>query len=140
MTAQEIISTIGLIGLGGLLKSLLDFFIDERKRKSETQHQFKETRYKAIILLTYALINYDKEKSRLLAHRPDMKSKEELFDEVYTEWINMTLYASDTVMLAMKRFLETLNQNTFNETILSMREDLYGIKTKLRVENLKLIS
>ena len=88
----------------------------------------------------HALVNYDKEKHRLLALSSDIKSQEVLFDEACTEWINMTLYASDRVMLAMKRFLETTNQITFNDTILAMRKDLYGIKTKLRTEDLKLVA
>ena len=135
---EEIISAIGLVGLGGLLKSFFDFFIDSKKVKSETNHQFKETRYKAIIILSYALVGYDTEKNRIFALRPDIRTREDLFDEVYLEWVNMTLYASDKVILKMKYFLEDVNQNNFNETILAMRKDLYGIRTKLQKENLNI--
>ncbi len=82
MTTQEIISAIGLIGLGGLLKGVLDFFIADRKRKSETKHQFKEIRYKSIILLCYAYINFNKEVTTLVVHRPDINSRERLFNEL----------------------------------------------------------
>lgn len=138
MTAQEIISTIGLIGLGGLIKSLLDFFIDDRRRKSEAKHLFKEVRYKAIILLDYALINYDTEKSKLLNNRPDIKSKDDLFNEIYTEWVNMALYASDKVIFSMKVFIQNPTEATFTETILAMRKDLYSIKTNIKSKDLKL--
>ena len=136
MSVTEIISVVGLIGIGGLLKSILDFFIDSRKRKSDTKHEFKQTRYKAIILQCYSLIYYDKEKSRLIIHRPDLKTKDDLYDEIYTEWINMTLYASDIVINSMKAFLEKPSQETFNSMILSMRKDLYSIRTKLKGINL----
>lgn len=138
MTTQEIISAIGLIGLGGLLKGLLDFFIADRKRKSETKHQFKETRYKAIIMLCYTYVNFEREGTTIVNHRPDINSKERLFNELNAEWINMTLYASDKVLLAMKNFLKSGKESEFNELILAMRRDLYGIKTRIKMGNLRL--
>lgn len=139
MTASEIISLIGLIGIGGLLKSLFDLFIGRRKIKSEKKQEFKETRYKAIILLCHAYVNYESEEMALIIQRPDIKSREVLFNELRAEWINMVLYASDKVILAMKKFLESSDQITFNEMVLAMRKDLYGIRTKLKMENLNLI-
>jgi len=138
MTTQEIISAIGLIGLGGLLKGVLDFFIADRRRKSETKHQFKETRYKAIILLCYTYVNFEREGTTLIVQRPDINSKERLYNELNAEWINITLYASDKVLLSMKKFLESNNESEFNEMILAMRKDLYGIKTKITMGNLQL--
>ena len=138
MTTQEIISAIGLIGLGGLLKGLLDFFIADRKRKSETKHQFKETRYKAIILLCYTYVNFEREGTTIIVQRPDIDSKDRLFNELNAEWINMTLYASDKVLLAMKNFLKSGEESEFNELIIAMRKDLYGIKTKMTIGNLRL--
>ncbi|QMU66058.1 MAG: hypothetical protein GKR88_18450 [Flavobacteriaceae bacterium] len=140
MTIQEIISAIGLIGLGGLLKGLLDFFIADKKRKSETKHQFKETRYKAIILLCYTYVNFEREGTTIIVQRPDIDSKERLYNELNAEWINMILYASDKVLLSMKNFLESGKESEFNELIISMRKDLYGIKTKISMRNLKLLT
>lgn len=136
METTEIISAIGLIGIGGLLKSLLDYLIGNRKRKADTQHDFKQPRYKAIILQCYILIFYDREKDRLQSHRPDLRTKEDLCDEIYTEWVNMTLYASDKVIFSMRQFIQQPNQKTFNLLILSMRKDLYGIRTKLKPDDL----
>lgn len=138
MTASEIISLIGLIGIGGLLKSLFDLFIGSRRAKSEKKQEFKEVRYKAIILLCHAYINYDSEEMHLIIQRPDIKSREALYNELKAEWTNMVLYASDKVILSMKRFLESSGKTTFNEMVLAMRKDLYGIRTRLKMENLNL--
>ncbi|WKN42097.1 hypothetical protein [Tunicatimonas pelagia] len=140
MEIAEIIKAIGLIGIGGLLKSLLDYLIGVKKQKAETQHDFKQPRYKAIILQCYIFIFYDKERDRLQLSRPDLKTKEDLYDEIYVEWVNMTLYASDKVVFAMKCFVQKPNQKTFNSLILSMRKDLYGIRTKIRTDDLLLKS
>lgn len=139
MTANEIIALLTAMGFGAILQSALNFYIASRKRKSEQKQQFKETRYKAIILLCHAHVYYEREKRQLEVHRPDIKSREELSDELKMEWMNMSLYASDKVILAMKKFVETENKKTFNQLILAMRKDLYGIRTKLRMDNLDLI-
>jgi hypothetical protein len=69
MSADEIIKAIGLIGLGGLLKSIIDYMIASKKAIKEARHTFKESRYKTIILLCFATANYEKEKSTLVINR-----------------------------------------------------------------------
>jgi hypothetical protein len=136
MGVTEIISALGLIGLGGLIKSIFDYFIENKKRKSETKHDIKQTRYQAIILLCYSLIYFEKEKNKLSKFRPDINTKEELYNEIAAEWMNMTLYASDDVIISLKLFLQNPKQNTFNIFTLNMRKDLYGIRTKLKSDDL----
>ena len=97
MTIEQIIAALRLIGIGGIIQSLISFFINSRKAKDDSKLATKEKRYKAIILLSYAFVNYEKEKSTLLINRPNIKSKEELFNELNAEWVNMSLYASDGV-------------------------------------------
>lgn len=132
MTADQVLSAIGLVGFGGLLKSLFDFLIASRKAKQDSKHTLKETRYKAIILFCYALVYYDKEKTTLIINRPDISSIERLRNEVHAEFINMALYGSDDVILKMQMFLRKTDNQTLNNLALAMRKDLYGIRTSLR--------
>ena len=138
MATSEIIEVIGLIGIGGLLKSIIDFFIDNRKLRTEARHQFKETRYKAILLLLYALMYYDKEQDQLKKHRPDIKSKDDLINEIRAEWTNMILFASDNVITTTQNFILEPNLTNFNKTLLAMRKSLYGLRTKLKFNDLKI--
>lgn len=50
MTAEQIISVVGLVGFGGILKTSFDFLVATRKAKQDAKQTMKETRYKAIIL------------------------------------------------------------------------------------------
>jgi hypothetical protein len=138
MTASQILTIVGYVGFGGLLKSLLDFFIGSRGTKQNARLTFKEIRYKAIILLCYALVNYEREKTYLLLNRPDINSYEKLVNELHAEFINMSLYGSDKVMLALKEFIDIPSKETLNALAISMRKDLYGISTKLKHTNLQL--
>lgn len=82
--------------------------------------------------MAHCLINYEKENLETVIHRPDIKSKEDLFDELTTEWINMALYGSDTTIRAMKSFLQNSDQKNFNTLVIQMRQELYGIKSNFK--------
>lgn len=139
MSADQILTALSFVGLGALLKGILDFFIGIRKNKLATQHEFKEKRYKAVLLLSFALINYEKEKIMIIINRPDINSLDKLSNELHTEWVNMALYASDNVIIKMKSFLEQKDNDAYFDFILAMRKDLYGIKTKLMKSSFELI-
>jgi hypothetical protein len=139
MSVNEILTAIGFIGIGGLLKSILDFLIGTRKAKQDAQLTFKEVRYKSIILMSYALVNYEKEKTMLVVNRPDIDSLERLNNELYAEFINMSLYGSDSVVVNLKAFVEIPDSDTLNNLAIAMRKDLYGISTKLKPDTFKLI-
>jgi hypothetical protein len=138
MNLDQILSTLGLIGLGGLLKSIIDFVMASRKARLDSKHAFKEVRYKTIILLCFALVNYDKEKTTLVINRPDINSMERLKNELHAEFINMLLFASDDVILSVKQFLQNPSRDSLNNVALSMRKDLYGIRTSLKVNHFDL--
>ena len=74
----------------------------------------------------------------MVIHRPDIKAKEHLFDELTTEWVNMALYGSDTTFHAMKNFLRNSNQHTFNDLVIQMRKEFYVIKSNLKSGDLVL--
>lgn len=132
MTGDQILTAVGLVGFGGLLKSGFDFLIASKKAKEDAKHSLKETRYKTIILLCYALVYYDREKTTLIINRPDINSIDRLRNEVHVEFINMSLYGSDGVILEMKEFVQEQNSQTLNNLAIAMRKDLYGIKTNLK--------
>ena len=132
MTIDQIITAVGLVGIGGLLKAGFDYLIATRKAKQDSKQEFKEKRYKAIILLCYALVHYDKEGTNLTINRPDISSLDRLKNEVSAEFLNMSLFASDKVILKMADFIKNKDVSNLNSLALAMRKDLYGIRTRLR--------
>ena len=131
MSIENVFGVLGLIGVGGIIQAVVSYAIAKRRKKYDGSQEFKEKRYKAILLLCYAYLHYDEENITLIIHRPDLKSKEHLSCELKVEWINMSLYASDEVILKMKQFIAGQSENEFTEMILQMRKDLYGVKSKL---------
>jgi hypothetical protein len=138
MTAEQILTAIGLVGIGGLLKSFLDFIIESRKSKQVAQNTLKEARYKSIILMCFAFVNYEKEKTNLIINRPDITSLDRLKNELHAEFINMALYGSDDVIQKFKLFISIQNEKVLNDLAIAMRKDLFGIKTKLKSETFEI--
>lgn len=135
MRTDEIINAIALVGIGSLLKGVFDFFAAKRKAKHDARQSTKEPRYKAIILMCYALVNYEKEKTMLVVNRPDINSIERLRNEIHAEFINMALFASDNVVKSMKLFIRNQDAESLNRLAISMRKDLYGIRTNLNAHH-----
>jgi len=86
----------------------------------------------------YGYLDFEKRNKYLLKYNRDFKDKDDLLEELTTEWTNMTLYSSDEVIRAMKKFIQVPNSDTYIVVTLAMRKDLYNIKTNLTAIDLKL--
>lgn len=124
------------MGIGAIVKSFVDTALSKRQNQSQKQHDFKETRYKALILLMLATLDFEKSISNLKKHGRDFTSREDLLDEIKVERDNMILFASDTVINTLKEFIVAPTEDTFYNAAIQMRKDLYGLKTKLQPNDL----
>ena len=116
--------------------SKFQFWTEKNKKEVEKRNEFKEPRYKAIILLMVSALNFEKNKPMLQLHgRNYINTIDDLIDELDTEWKNMILYANDKVIKAMGEFVKNPTENNFWKTTLEMRKDLYGIKTELQTSD-----
>ena len=136
MNFENIISILGLLGIGGILGNYFRI-LWERKNTTQLQKQeFKETRYKCIILLLLSYLDFDKNKPMLQQHgREYIKTKDDLKDELVTEWNNMILFSSEEVLLKMHEFIHKPSQDCFKKVALAMRKDLWG--GKISTDNLE---
>lgn len=140
MTLENVLAIVGALGLGALIPKLFDIYSDERKNRSQSRHEFKQVRYKAIILLMYTYLDFDERNKFLLAHNRNFRTKKDLLEELLTEWTNMTLFASDNVIRAMKAFVKNPSEDSYLTVTLAMRKNLYNVKTSLTISDLKINS
>jgi len=78
----------------------------------------------------YALVNPE-ELEKLKRHIPDINNLDDLKSELQVEWVNSWIFAGDNTIRSFKQFIENPNENTFAQTILSMRQELWNKKTNL---------
>jgi hypothetical protein len=135
---KDILSFLGSVSIGAVLLDWLRFRLDKRKLENTKRQEFKEVRYKAVILLMSSALDFEKNKPMLHLHgRANLNTIEDLMEEIDTEWKNMILYANDDVMKTMREFVHSPTLENFWKTTLEMRKDLYGIKTKLQTFDFK---
>lgn len=126
ITVENVISVLALLGIGGILGTYFRILWERRNAALLQKQEFKETRYKCIILLMYGAVDFEKQKPMLGQHGRDFETLEELLDELKTEWHNMILFASDDVLRRTHAFIKSPSQEAFRMSAFAMREDLWG--------------
>ena len=126
---NEIFGVIGLLGIGGILGNYFRI-LWERQNKAQLQKQeYKETRYKCIIMLLLATLDFENEKERIREYnRLYIESLDDLIREIKLELDNMLLFASDEVLMRMSDFIIKPSRESFLKVALAMRKDLWGGK------------
>lgn len=126
MDAQILITVLFSLGIGGLLGVFAKSFLDKQQHKFSKVFEYKEARYKAIMILMWVTMNPTEfELDKLMKHRPDIRNINELDEELKLEYHNAMLFASDEVLSAMSDFLEKKNIEAWKVVTKAIRKDLY---------------
>ncbi len=129
ITFENAITALGLLGLGGVIGTYFRILWERKNSALLKKQEFKETRYKCIILLLLCMLDFEKELPKLHRHgRTDINKIDDLINELKTEWNNMILFSSEDVLINMHSFIENPSQSSFKKVALSMRDDLWGGK------------
>jgi hypothetical protein len=137
MTIENVLSALGLLGIGGVLGTYLRILWERRNTALLHKQEFKETRFKCIILLMYAALNFEDRDSGLKEHARNFSSREDVIDELKAEWHNAILFASDEVLKTIFEFLKEPSVRLFKQAALAMRKDLWGGKAGGTLEGLE---
>jgi len=133
---ENLISIIGLLGLGGLISSYFTLLWQRKHEDTKARQEYKETRYKCIVLLMKALIEFEKYKGMLVKHGYDISSKNDLIDLLKDEQLSAVLYASKGFIKSLGSFINNPNKNTLVYAVIEMRRDLWRLKGALTSEDL----
>ncbi len=133
MNFENVSTILGLLGLGGLLGTYFRILWERRNTALLQKQDYKEVRYKCVIILAMTLLDF--EKNKFLLHqnnRAYIKTPEDLISELKIEWNNMILFASDEVLSTMHEFISKPSKEVFRKFALAMRKDLWGGKISLK--------
>lgn len=111
-------------GIGTVVTAIAQHFLERQKAVRESQRKDLEARYRVIILLMYAALNFQDNQAAFRINRPDLKTKESVLDELRTEWVNMILFASSATLGSLKAFIERPSHQTLVSAAQAMRSDL----------------
>src|SRR3990170_8477586 len=134
---ENVLSALGLLGIGGAIGTYLRI-IWERRNSAQLQKQdFKDARYKCIIMLMYTLLDFEKRNIGLDKFGRNFSTPKDLADEIKAEWHNAILFASDEVLENLYSFIKNPSPASFKKTALSMRKDLCGGKLSATLSSLE---
>jgi len=128
---ESLIKIVGLLGIGGLISSYFTILWQRRNLEEKAKQEYKETRYKCIVLLMRALIEFEKYQKMLTKHGYDISRKEELIDLLQDEQLSAILYASRGFIKSMGKFIVEPNKENLITAVIEMRKDLWRLKGKL---------
>lgn len=129
MNIENVLSVLGLLGVGGLLGTWLQVFLQRKSSALLQKQEFKETRYKCIIILMYTALDYGKRGSGLAKFGRSFSSEDDVLDELQVEWHNAILFASEDVLREMHAFIREPTVKLFKQAAIAMRKDLWGGKS-----------
>lgn len=135
---ENIITITISVLLGTILGNFLKTFWERKSDVEKQKQEYKEIRYKCLILLMYAALDFEKENVHLTRQGRNFKSIQDLMDEIRMEWVNMVLFASDEALKTVTDFINSPNEDTYKKSLLAIRKDLWGGKSKLDYENIRL--
>ena len=137
MTIENAFSALGLLGIGGVIGHYFRILWERRNAALLHKQEFKEARFKCIVILMYSIIDFEKHRSALERNRPDPRSRDNVIEELKAEWHNAILFASDEVLEATHAFIREPSAANFKCSALAMRRDLWGGKSSSALEELE---
>lgn len=133
MILENTFNVIAPLFIGGFLVHYAHVLWERKSSQLLKKQEFKETRYKCIIMLMLSLLDFEKNKQMLHLHgRQYISNKEDLIYELKLELNNMILYASDEVLETTNNFIQNPSQHSFYKVATRMRKDLWGGKLSLK--------
>ena len=134
---ESLLQIVGLLGIGGLISSYLTILLQRRSTELKSKQEYKETRYKCIVLLMRSLLEFGKYQKMLINHGyVDIKSKEDLVDLLQDEQMSSILYASRGFIKVFGKFINTPNKSNLVSAVIEMRKDLWRLRGKLDINDI----
>lgn len=119
---------VGTLGLGGLISSCLTLLLTRRNEDKRRHQDYKETRYKCIIVLIHSRLNPERGLFKLNEQGRKMTSVKDIDDELEAELSSSYLYASDGFIAAFRAFRESPTPDNHLQVAREIRKDLWGLR------------
>jgi len=125
---NETLQIIGAIGVGGLLSSYLTLLWTNRQEDKRKHQDYKETRYKCIIHLLHAKLNFEKNQKVLNQYGYNIADIGDLDDLLEAELVNSYLFASTKFIETLEKFIQSPSEAARISVAKAIRKDLWQLK------------
>ncbi|MFH1288008.1 MAG: hypothetical protein ABII25_04850 [bacterium] len=137
---ELLISIITALGFGGIIGAYFQAIFQRQSQIKEKEHELKNRRYKTILILMLTKLDPENGMQHIAEFRDDLKSIKDVEKEIETELLNSVLFANDEVIKNLAQFSHNPRKSTYIKTVVAMRQELWGKKTKIKEEWLEKIN
>jgi len=138
---MEFINTISVLGIGGIIGGYIKHLLDRNKEREAKLNQINEEKYRVLLIYMSFILNpqnrahFITDDQLILNLKPEDSinySKKKVEEYYYHSF----LYASDAVLISLKRFIEKPSRENFIEVATEMRKHLWRNSSKLSIDNI----
>lgn len=123
---NQIALVVTSLGIGSLLGAYAKAVLDKRQLKFTKIFEYKEARYKAIMIMMWVAMHPNEHELTLLQmRRPEINNVDKLHRELELEYYNAMLYASRRVLKQLRAFLDDKSLTNWQAVTRAMKKDLY---------------
>jgi hypothetical protein len=144
MDIQAIISVLSLLGIGGVVGSYLQYFLNQRGETELRIQSLNENQYRSTLIFMRCVLKPENV-DQFHIEDPNikhLKNNEEIEKYAIIKLIefyyNSILYASDDVLIKHKQFINKPTESNFMDTAIAMRKDLWKRRTKIKLTTISL--
>lgn len=138
MDISIIISLFAGLGFGSVLTAVVSSFLDKKKETDLNLARILEDKYRGLLVFMACALDIEKKKYFTINEQVAQKTSRDYLNQIREYYYHSTLYSSDDVILSLKEFIKTPSQETYIEVAQAMRKDLWGRKTKIDFNDIRL--
>jgi hypothetical protein len=131
-----IIALITALGVESVLGAYFQARFNQQNQINQKQQELKQSRYLSILIQMMTKLNPNKI-SKIKKIRPDLAKAEDIDEELQSELLNAFVFADDSVVISLSKFIDAPSYKAYIKTAVSMRKDLWGKKSKIDEQSLK---
>ncbi len=139
--AESDLILTAIVGVGGVaIGAYLNYVFTHRSEMTRAELEDRRKRYGAILPYMEVYLNPDH-----IKHLPadsalafNIKNREDIRSTLFVEYSAMVFLAPDSVLRALKSFIEAPSSDNYWNALVEIRRALWGKQTKLPLTDLKL--
>ena len=138
MDVNILISLFAGLGVGGITTAFASSWLDRKKEADINLARILEDKYRGLLVFMACALDIEKKKYFTINEQVSQKTSQDYLSQIKEYYYHSTLYSSDDVILTLKDFIKSPNQETYIKTAHAMRNDLWKRKTKLDFNDIRL--
>ncbi|MCK5598387.1 hypothetical protein KAI78_02085 [bacterium] len=138
-TFQILITIVTSLGLGGITSVIIRNQLEKKTILAQRLNEIKSEHYKNLLIFMACSLDIKKKEYFSIHQASDQTNSEYYFNTVKEYYYHELLYSSDDVIISLKNFIESPSESTFISTTKAMRKDLWGNRTKLTEEEIRIV-